>query len=170
MFASAPLQDSVFMRWTGKTVIPPLWRRYLSDLPGAVSLLPASAHCCSSSFCKGLYETSLRASSRRRKGGGETSLCYHIPETLTQKNKWHGFKTSCLTVAANRGGESWREMKEKLRVILRLCLQIGITWKVFRGKKPQCPVSLRLIGISEGRRRYRNFDSFPGLYQGSDVW
>ena len=39
----------------------------------------------------------------------------------------------------------------------------------FSGKKPRCPVSLRLIGISEGGRRHRNFDSFPGLYQGSDV-
>lgn len=128
-------QDSVFMRWTGMIVIPPSWRRYLRDLPEAVSLLPASAHCCSSSFCKGLCETSRRASSQRRKGGGETSFCYHIPKTLTQgKNKRRAFKTSSLTASANRGGESWREMKEELLVILRLCLQVGITWKVFWGK------------------------------------
>lgn len=131
-----------------------------------MSLLPASAHCCSSSFCKGLYETSLRALSQRRKGGGETSFCYHIPKTLTQgKNKRCGFKTSCLTAVANRGGESWREMKEELLVILRLCLQVGITWKVLGGKNPRRPVSLRLIGISEGGKRHRNFDSFPGLYR-----
>lgn len=27
-----------------------------------------------------------------------------------------------------------------------------------------------LIGISEGRSRRRDFESFPGLYRGSDIW
>lgn len=68
-----------------------------------------------------------------RVGGKPASATIHLRLSLG-RNKWRGFKTSSLTASANRGGESQREMKEELLVILRLCLQVGITWKVFWGK------------------------------------
>lgn len=56
-------------------------------------------------------------------------------------------EAGCVTARANVGAENLREMRKEPLVILKLGLYIGITWKVFGGETPHCPVSPRLTKL-----------------------